>query len=219
MKYKSIFDIIGPVMVGPSSSHTAGAVRLGHLARKIFGREPKQVKITFYGSFAETYKGHGTDVAVISGLLDMAPDNAEIPNGFEIAKAHGLKVSIDTSDDPVEFPNTLRLILEDTDGTLDFTGISIGGGMVEATEINGFEVKIDDENPALLIEYIDKAGVIARITARLAIENINISTMTVSRRARGSDALMVISTDQKVPDETVESMMKVPGIAMVTPME
>jgi len=219
VKYKSIFDIIGPVMVGPSSSHTAGAVRLGHLARKIFGREPKRVGITFYGSFAETYKGHGTDVAVISGLLDMSPDNPDIPDGIDIARSHGIDMTIGTSDDAVDFPNTVRLSLEDDEGKLDFTGISIGGGMVEATEINGFEVKIDDENPALLIEYIDKAGIIARITARLAVENINISTMTVSRRSRGADALMVISTDQKVPDETVESMMKVPGIAMVTPME
>lgn len=219
MKYKSIFDIIGPVMVGPSSSHTAGAVRLGHMARGIFGKEPAKVDITFYGSFAETYKGHGTDVAVISGVLNMMPDDPAIPNGIALAESRGIDIAIGTSDDPVDFPNTVRIVLSDDASSLDYVGVSIGGGLIEATSINGFDVKIDDENPALLIEYTDKAGMIARITARLAVENINISSMTVSRKARGRGALMVVATDEKVPDDVVDNILKVPGIAHVTPME
>lgn len=219
MKYRSIFDIIGPVMVGPSSSHTAGAVRLGHMARGIFGHEPTKLHVTFYRSFAETYKGHGTDVAVVSGVLNMMPDDPNIPQGIELANERGIELIIDTSDDPVEMPNTVRLQLSDDKHALDFVGVSIGGGMIEATSINGFEVHIDDENPALLIEYLDQAGIIARVTARLAVERINISQMSVTRKARGSNALMVISTDQKVPDVVVRSIQDVPGIELVITLE
>lgn len=219
MKFRSIFDIIGPVMVGPSSSHTAGAVRLGFMARNIFGVEPEKIKITFYRSFAETYKGHGTDVAIISGLLNMQPDNPRIPNAFKIAKDRGIAIEITTSDKPVEYPNTVRILLEAGDKTLDYTGVSIGGGIIEVTKINGFEVHMDGENPVLLVEYLDKPGIIARITARLAVESINISGMSVTRRARGSEAMMVISTDSKVPDSIVESMLAVPDIHHVIPVE
>lgn len=215
MKYNSVFDIIGPVMVGPSSSHTAGAVKLGRMARSIFGVAPEKAKVTFYGSFASTYKGHGTDVALVGGLLNMSRADARIPDAMEIAKQENLTVEILTSEERTAHPNTVKIFLQSGPNALDFTGISIGGGMVDVTNINGFPVHIDGENPVMLVLHEDQPGIIARVTARLAVEHINISQMAFSRKARGENALMIISTDVSVPAEIVNNIEKVPGIDRV----
>lgn len=128
MEYKSIFDIIGPIMVGPSSSHTAGALEIAKYARQKFGQQPDRVEITLFNSFAKTYKGHGTDVALVGGILNFEPDDLGIPNAIELAEIAGIEISFKTSDRIAQHPNTVTLVLMKDDNLLEVTGISIGGG-------------------------------------------------------------------------------------------
>ncbi|PEF43866.1 L-serine ammonia-lyase, iron-sulfur-dependent, subunit beta [Bacillus cereus] len=140
MKYKSMFDIIGPIMVGPSSSHTAGAARIGVEARTLFGEQPDEVDISFYGSFAKTYKGHGTDVAIVGGLMGFPTDDARIPKALNLAKIMGMNVNFHECEEESEHPNTARLRLIKGSRQMELVGISIGGGMMEITEIDGKRV-------------------------------------------------------------------------------
>lgn len=200
MKYRSVFDIIGPIMVGPSSSHTAGPVRIGQIARKLFGKEPKSIIVRLYGSFAETYKGHASDVAVIGGILDYSTDDPRIPDSLEYAKEKSLEVTFIREDAVPIHPNTLKLTISDDNETMDITGISIGGGLVQITEIDGFPLRLSGENPAMMIFHKDIYGTIACVAGILAKNEINISGMEVSRREKGNIALMAIETDSKVPE-------------------
>ena len=137
MKYRSVFDIIGPVMVGPSSSHTAGAARIGLMAGKLFGETPTVIHITFYGSFADTYRGHGTDVAIIGGVLGYDTFDDRIPQSIDIAKSKGIKIHFETSEALTDHPNTARVHLTNGVEEFELVGISIGGGTIEITELNG----------------------------------------------------------------------------------
>lgn len=206
MKYKSVFDIIGPIMVGPSSSHTAGAVRIGQIARRIFGMEPEEIHIHFYGSFAETYKGHATDIAVIAGLLDFETDDSRIRDAINIAKKKGISIKFYTEETVPTHPNTLRIKLIKGDETLELTGVSVGGGAVQITELNGFDLNLSGENPAMLIYHIDAYGVIASVAGILATYKINISRMNVSRIEKDSMALMIIETDQAIQEEILKEI-------------
>ncbi len=207
MPYRSVFEIIGPVMIGPSSSHTAGAVRLGQLARRIFGEEPREITVDFYGSFAQTYRGHATDVAVVGGLLDFQTDDPRIREALEHAKNRGIEVTLRPQAEPPQHPNTLTMSLKKGDNSLRVTGISLGGGAVRLTELEGFSLNLTGENPAILILHLDTPGVVAAVTARLAQNEINISHMGLSRRGRGKVALMVIETDQPIPPEVESDLM------------
>ena len=158
MRYRSVFDIIGPIMVGPSSSHTAGAVRIGRMARQLFGRRPDRLTIEFFGSFAETYKGHGTDVAVVAGVLGFETFDARIPRALVIAGVQGMAVSIDIQEAIPAHPNTVRLSLADRREEMSVTGISIGGGAIQIVDLNGFELKLSGDNPAILIMHQDVYG-------------------------------------------------------------
>ncbi|KGX93205.1 serine dehydratase subunit beta [Pontibacillus halophilus JSM 076056 = DSM 19796] len=200
MKFKSVFDIIGPVMIGPSSSHTAGAARIGRVARTLFGREPKTVAISLYGSFAKTYKGHGTDVALVGGVLDYDTYDTRISTSLETAKEKGIRVTITEEDAHADHPNTARIRLGDDQGDLELVGISIGGGKAEITELNGFELRLSGSHPAILVMHNDRFGAIASITQVLAKHEINIGHMEVSRKEVGKEALMVIEVDQNIPD-------------------
>lgn len=212
MKYRSVFDIIGPIMIGPSSSHTAGAVRIGQLARKLFGRAPETALIHFYGSFARTYRGHATDVAVLAGVLGLAADDARIPEAFSLADERGLKYEfIEEAAVPVH-PNTVKIELSSGDARIAVTGVSIGGGLVRIARVDGFDLRLTGEAPALLIFHQDAYGTIASVTQLLAFARINISHMEVSREERGQDALMVIETDQKVPGDIVRLIQGQPHI-------
>ncbi|WP_026570402.1 MULTISPECIES: L-serine ammonia-lyase, iron-sulfur-dependent subunit beta [Sediminibacillus] len=202
MKYKSVFDIIGPVMVGPSSSHTAGAARIGRAARNLFGREPAWAEIHLYGSFAKTYKGHGTDVAIVGGLLDYDTDDQRIGKSIETAEKKGMKISFHEDEAATEHPNTARIKIGDGEGDLELVGISIGGGKAEITELNGFELNLSGNHPAILVMHNDRHGAIASVTQILAKHEINIGRMEVSRKDVGKEALMVIEVDQNV-EETV----------------
>lgn len=204
MKYKSVFEIIGPVMIGPSSSHTAGAVRIGQIARRIFGSKPQSIEVHFFGSFAQTYKGHATDVAVIGGLLNFEPDDQRIPRSIELAAEWGIKVSFICEEAIPEFPNTMSIVLANEKEKLHITGISVGGGAVQITELNGFSLKLSGEHPSILILHQDVYGMVAAVTGLLTKEKINISHMELSRLEKGQTALMVIETDQLIKEELIK---------------
>jgi L-serine dehydratase len=216
VKYRTVFDIIGPIMIGPSSSHTAGAARIGRAARKIFGRKPQKVIITLYGSFAKTYRGHGTDIALAGGLLDFDTFDPRMVDALEIAKQEGIDITFVESDELTAHPNTTRLLLADEKGSMEVVGISIGGGKMEIVELNGFELKLSGNDPALLVLHQDQYGAVARVATVLADHRINIGFMQVSRKEKGSQALMSIETDQPVEPAVQEQIRNLPGIHAVT---
>lgn len=218
MKYRSVFDIIGPIMVGPSSSHTAGAVRIGRLARQLFGRQPTRLTVKFFGSFAETYKGHGTDVAVVAGVLGFETFDPRIPQALVIAEEQGMAVKIDPQEAIPVHPNTVRLILADHLEEMSVTGISIGGGNIQMVELNGFELKLSGDSPAILIMHQDVYGRISAVADILTAHRINISHMEVSRKEKGQQALMVIETDQLVEPAVLEQILAQKHILRVLPV-
>lgn len=206
MKYQSVFDIIGPVMIGPSSSHTAGAARIGRVARSLFGRQPKRAIITLYGSFAKTHKGHGTDVAIIGGLLDFDTNDNRIIDSLVIAKDLDIDVEFILSEEEVEHPNTARIQLEDDKGTIEVVGVSVGGGKIDITEINGFKLKVSGALPSLIIVHEDRHGVIASVANILGLHEINIGYMEMARKERGKLSLMVLETDQDITLEVLDKI-------------
>jgi L-serine dehydratase len=216
LKYKSVFDIIGPIMIGPSSSHTAGAARIGRVARNLFGREPKWASISLYGSFAQTYKGHGTDVALIGGILDFDTDDERIIHAIDIAKDKGMKISFIEEDALTDHPNTARVFIGDDQGELELVGISIGGGKIEITELNGFELKLSGHHPAILVVHNDRFGAIANVASVLAKHEINIGHMEVSRKEVGKLALMTIEVDHNIEDSVIQEIEQLPNILKVT---
>ncbi|MBM7659402.1 L-serine dehydratase [Bacillus mesophilus] len=216
MKYKSVFDIIGPIMIGPSSSHTAGAARIGRVARTLFGREPKWVNISLYGSFAQTYKGHGTDVAIIGGILDFDTFDERIISSIEIAEKAGITINFRVEEAVTDHPNTARVHIGDEDGEFELVGISIGGGKIEITEVNGFTLKLSGSNPAILVVHNDRYGAIASVSNVLAKYEINIGHMDVSRKEKGRIALMTIEVDQQIDDKVIDELTTLPNIINVT---
>ncbi|MET3288259.1 UNVERIFIED_CONTAM: L-serine dehydratase [Brevibacillus sp. OAP136] len=216
MKYKSVFDIIGPVMVGPSSSHTAGAARIGRIARGLFGRQPKKADITFYGSFAKTYQGHGSDVATVAGILDFDTFDTRLKESLRIAKEQGIDISLHVSETVTEHPNTSRIRLEDEQGTTEVVGVSIGGGKIEITEIDGFAVQLGFNTQTLMVLHEDRFGMIAAVAKILSERQINIGSMEVSRHARGSKALMAIEVDSVIAPDILEQMERIPSIYRVS---
>jgi L-serine dehydratase len=216
MKYRSVFDIIGPVMIGPSSSHTAGAARIGRVARSLYGREPKWANISLYGSFAKTYKGHGTDVALVGGLLDFETDDVRIINAIDIAKERGIKLHFIEEDAITDHPNTARVIIGDDKGELELVGISIGGGKIEIIELNGFKLKLSGNHPAILVVHNDRFGAIASVSNVLAKYEINIGHMEVSRKEKGKIALMTIEVDQNIDNKILHELEQLPNILKTT---
>ena len=202
MEQFSVFDIIGPRMTGPSSSHTAGAVRLANIARKIAGDDVAEVAFTLYGSFAETGRGHGTDKALIAGALGLKPDDPGIKDAYQIARRDEVLVQVEYSDEPVRHPNTARIRLTGSDGNItDVLGVSVGGGNILVTEIDGLGVELTGDYPTLVAQYRDEPGVIAEISHVLAQLKINIAFMRVFRHGKGEDAYMTIETDQPITDD------------------
>ncbi|WP_338781898.1 L-serine ammonia-lyase, iron-sulfur-dependent subunit beta [Metabacillus sp. FJAT-52054] len=216
MKYRSVFDIIGPIMIGPSSSHTAGAARIGRVARSLFGREPKWATVSFYGSFAKTYRGHGTDVAIIGGILDFDTFDERIKTSLQIADENGMKVTFLEEEAVTDHPNTARVIIGDDHGQLELVGISIGGGKIEITELNGFLLQLSGNHPAILVMHNDRYGAIAGVANVLAKYAINIGHMNVSRKEKGQLALMTIEVDQNIEIGVIEELKTLPNILQVT---
>ncbi len=203
MREYSLFDIIGPRMIGPSSSHTAGAARLAHVAWKVAGRDVKSAELTLYGSFADTGPGHGTDKALVAGILGMDPDDERLRFSMLLAQEADIDISVTLSDEPVDRPNTARIRITATDGSItEIVGASIGGGSILITEINGLAVEFSGDYPTLVIRHTDVPGVINGVTGILAKEHINVAFMRVFRSGRSRDAYMVIETDSEIPERT-----------------
>lgn len=215
MKYRSVFDIIGPVMIGPSSSHTAGAARIGRVARTLFGRKPEWVEITFYGSFAKTYRGHGTDIAIVGGILDFDTHDERIRDSLNMAKEEGVSIQFREDEELTDHPNTARIRLGDGDEELEVVGISIGGGKIEIIELNGFELRLSGNHPAILVVHHDRFGCIAKVASLLADHEINIGQMEVSRKEKGKQALMTIEVDQNIGDDILDELSQLPNITRV----
>lgn len=213
----NLFDILGPVMVGPSSSHTAGAVRIGLVTKKLLGSIPKKARITLSGSFAATGIGHGTDKALVAGLLGMDTDNIQIPQSFEIAKKENLEFTFSRQNIRDAHPNTALLAVEDKNGrTIEVQASSLGGGRIMINKLDGIEINVTGERPALIVHNLDQPGHVAEVTSLMAHKSINIATMNVYRDKRGGYAVMVLETDQNIPMSALEWLRRVEGIIKVT---
>ena len=185
----SIFDILGPVMVGPSSSHTAGAARIGYTARQLFDEPVKKAEVYLHGSFAATGKGHGTDRAIIAGLLGMKPDDLRIPVAFEEAKKAGMEFTIANRELKNAHPNTARVVMENAEGRkMVLQAYSIGGGRIRVSILDGIEVDFSGESNTLIVRNMDRPGCITEVSAALSREKINVATMQVFRHKRGGAA-------------------------------
>lgn len=213
----NIMDIIGPVMIGPSSSHTAGAVRLGLMAKSILGAEVKQADIFLHGSFAETYKGHGTDMALLAGLMGWATDDERIPEAKAYAQVQGLSFKFSKIDlGSLTHPNTVLFKLTGNDGNMvEVTGSSVGGGQILVTNIDGMDVEVSGKFPALITTHIDKPGVINMISGILAYNHINIATMRLFRDEESGVASLLIECDQEVPPPIITMVENLDGICSV----
>ena len=211
-----VFDIIGPIMVGPSSSHTAGAVRLGLAGRAIVGGQPSRAALALHGSFAQTYRGHGTDVALIAGILGMRPDDERIPDSFRVAREQGMEFTFSRADLGDVHPNSVLMELTGPNGSQTTVGgSSVGGGNILITRIDRFDVDFTGTSHALIVSYRDQPGVIAKITSLLATENVNIAAMRVSREGRHARALAIIELDQPVSKEAGALIKRISGIDTV----
>ncbi len=218
MKLIGMFDVIGPKMVGPSSSHTAGAVVIGNIARTTFDNEIERAEFTLFGSFADTYRGHGTDKALLGGILGLKSDNSELKNSFEIATKKGINYEFFADKNtPVEHPNTVKFVLTSTHGiTKTICGVSLGGGRVKIIEINGIAVDFTGEHSTLVIEQINKCGVATHITESLSKENINIAFLRIFREKKNERAFTVVEYDEQISDEIIERIKSHKHIKSVT---
>ena len=213
----NIFDMMGPVMVGPSSSHTAGAARIGNMGRTLLGEEVARAGIGLHGSFAGTGFGHGTDRALLAGLLGMKPDDLRIPNAYEEANRAGMAYSFRTVELRDAHPNTALLELTGKSGKkLTLQASSIGGGAIVVNKIDGIDVNFTGDFNTLIVRNQDESGSVAAITSILSQVHINVANMSVNRHRRGGDALMVIETDQHIKPRQVEFLSELPGILSVT---
>ena len=208
----NLFDIIGPVMVGPSSSHTAGAARIGYIAQRLLGAPLKNAVIYLHGSFALTGQGHGTDKALIGGLMGMAPDDEDLPNSFEIAKKRNISFEFHEKEIRGAHPNTVEMKLTCENGrNLDIVASSLGGGRIKVCSIDGLEANFNGELPTLIVHNLDQPGHVAEVTSTLAHKGVNIATMQLYRNGRGGHAVMVVECDQEVPKAAVRWLEHLEG--------
>ncbi|MBO5459967.1 MAG: L-serine ammonia-lyase, iron-sulfur-dependent subunit beta [Lachnospira sp.] len=213
----NIFDIIGPVMVGPSSSHTAGAVRIGYISGKLLGEPIKKAELLLYGSFLATGKGHGTQKALVAGLLGMAPDDTRIPDSFRIAEQAGIEVIFGEAHLKEAHPNSVELKLTGISGRkLEIVGESIGGSRINIAKIDGIETNFSGEYPTLVVHNLDQPGHVTEVTSMLAHKSVNIATMQLYRSSRGGDAVMVLECDQEIPEDSIRWLEHIEGIKKVT---
>ncbi|GHE68265.1 MULTISPECIES: L-serine ammonia-lyase, iron-sulfur-dependent subunit beta [Roseivirga] len=201
----SVFDMIGPVMIGPSSSHTAGVVRIGRVARKILGKAPETADITFYNSFARTYEGHGSDRAIIAGLMDFKTDDDRIKTALDLAKEAGFQYKFKSvGNASVMHPNTVKVVATSGDRTIEVVGESRGGGVIKIGSVNGFGVGFNANLSTMIIMAADKKGAIAFIATVLANEDCNIASMAVNRKGKNDRACHVIEMDSKPSQVTID---------------
>lgn len=209
----SIFDVLGPIMIGPSSSHTAGAAKLAYTARKIVGVPFHKVVFYLHGSFAKTYHGHGTDKALVAGALGLKQDSEQLSNSFELAKQEGLFYSFEETELEGRHENTVRMVFTADNGEIhEVTGSSIGGGRILIVNIDGCEVEISGDSPTLIVTQYDKRGVINDISSVLNTNNINIAVMKLTRQGKGDIATTIIETDDDIPPQVVKLISMLPHI-------
>ncbi len=214
MAFISVFEVIGPNMVGPSSSHTAGAASIARLAWKMTDKNIKRVKFTLYGSFARTYRGHGTDRALLGGMMGLETDDVRIRDSFEIAREKGIDFSfVENTTETEVHPNTVDMEIEEASGkVLTVRGESIGGGKVRLTKINGVKVLFTGEYHSLIVIHKDHPGVIAKVTTILSECHVNIAYLRVYRETKGGIAYMIIESDEAITQSTVEIIEKNPFV-------
>ena len=211
----SLFDVIGPVMIGPSSSHTAGAARLGNMARRICGHEFQNVEFLLHGSFARTGKGHGTEKALLGGVLGFKASDERIRDSFALAEQQGLMFSFAEIDLGEQHPNSVKIILHDGETICSIIGSSIGGGKILISEIDGMMLEFSGEYPTIITRHHDEPGVVARVSAILSLYSINVAFLKVFRQYRAGEASMVIETDQQVDQEVLIQLEAINGIDRV----
>lgn len=199
----SILDVMGPVMVGPSSSHTAGTARLGRVAREILDEDPTEVRFFLHPPLAATYRGHGSDFALVGGAIGLNVDDPRIPEAIRIAEQMGVEIEFSEEDLGDVHPNTVRIEIKGKTREAEITGSSIGGGVIEVFRINGFQTRFKGDSPALMLFYRDRPGMISEVTNIIADERINIASLSCSRKQRGEDAFMQIDVDSPLSDAAI----------------
>ena len=200
----SILDVMGPVMVGPSSSHTAGTARLGRVAREILDEDPVNVHFFLHPPLAATYRGHGSDFALVGGSIGLNVDDPRIPEAIRIAEQMGVEVTFSEEDLGDVHPNTVRIEIAGKTRQAEIAGSSIGGGVIEVFKINGFQTRFKGDSPTLLLFYRDRPGMISEVTQIIAEEGINIASLSCSRKQRGKDAFMQIDVDSPMSDAALQ---------------
>jgi len=209
----SILDIMGPVMVGPSSSHTAGTARLGRVAREILDEDPIEVHFFLHPPLAATYRGHGSDFALAGGAIGLDVDDPKIPEASSIAEQMGVKIEFAEEDQGDVHPNTVRIEIKGKTREVEIVGSSIGGGVIEVFKINGFQTRFKGDSPSLLLFYRDRPGMISEVTRIIADEAINIASLYCSRKQRGKDAFMEIDVDSPISKSALDRINAVPDMA------
>ncbi len=212
-RHVSILEVMGPVMVGPSSSHTAGTARLGRVAREILDEDPVAVRFYLHPPLAATYRGHGSDFALIGGAIGLNVDDPRIPEAIRIAEQMGVNVEFHEEDLGDVHPNTARIEIDGQTRNAEIVGSSVGGGVIEVFRINGFQTRFKGDSPTLLLFYRDRPGMISEVTRIIAEERINIASLLCSRKQRGKDAFMQIDVDSPLSQEALQRIGSLPDVA------
>lgn len=213
----NIFDIIGPVMVGPSSSHTAGAVKIGYVSQKLLGEPLKEAEILLHGSFLATGTGHGTKYALAAGLLGMKEDDSRIPKSLDLATSNNIKITFDKTNLKGFHPNSVLLRLVGKKGrALEIVGESVGGSVINIASIDGLSANFSGDCPTLIVHNKDQPGHVAEVTSMLSHKSVNIASMQLYRANRGGNAVMILELDQEIPSEALKWLEKLEGVEKVT---
>lgn len=209
----SILDVMGPVMVGPSSSHTAGTARLGRVARELLNEDPVDVHFFLHPPLAATYRGHGSDFALVGGSIGLNVDDPRIPEAIRIAEQMGVEITFSDEDLGEVHPNTVRIEIKGANRTAEVMGSSIGGGVIEVFQLNGFQTRFKGDSPTLLLFYRDRPGMISEVTKVIAEEGINIASLYCSRKQRGKDAFMQIDVDSPISEAALRRICSLEDVA------
>ena len=209
----SILDVMGPVMVGPSSSHTAGTARLGRVARELLSEDPVDVHFYLHPPLAATYRGHGSDFALVGGAIGLNVDDPRIPEAIRIAEQMGVNIAFSEEDHGDVHPNTVRVEIKGPNREAEIVGSSIGGGVIEVFKLNGFQTRFKGDSPTLLLFYRDRPGMISEVTKVIAEEGINIASLYCSRKQRGKDAFMQIDVDSPLSDAALKRICSLDDVA------
>ena len=215
----NIFDIVGPVMIGPSSSHTAGAVRIGRIARELLNENVLRAEVKLYGSFAKTYKGHGTDRALAGGILGMQPDDARIRESLELAKEQGVEIVFSTATGNIDHPNTSMVTLYGETDEVSVLGASVGGGNILISEIDGMKVRVTGQYDTLIVVHEDIPGIVGKVAEFLGNCGINVNNMALSRTNRGGTAVLCIEVDGHTDLDLTAYLSRFQGVKQCTLIE